>query len=146
MVVMAIPIFTGNDAGKSAGDSVADRTEYYTTAKNLLTSGADAMERLMTAYKVKLGRIQIALFISWTVCSICYVLIFLLIFHFELWIDHFIRSCLGNCWVGRLHLPRFEHVGGVRRLLGRKVSPERRQDHKAGKEVPASFGSRTSNS
>jgi hypothetical protein len=52
MIVMAIPIFTGNDAGKSAGDSVADRTEYYTTAKNLLTSGADAMERLMTAYKV----------------------------------------------------------------------------------------------
>ena len=28
-----------------------DRTEYYTTAKNLLVSGADAMERLMTAYK-----------------------------------------------------------------------------------------------
>ena len=53
MVVMAIPIFTGTDAGKSAGDSVADRTEYYTTAKNLLTSGADAMERLMTAYKVR---------------------------------------------------------------------------------------------
>ncbi len=52
MIVMAIPIFTGNDAGKSAGDSVADRTEYYTTAKNLLTSGADAMERLMTAYEV----------------------------------------------------------------------------------------------
>ena len=52
MIVMAIPIFTGSDAGKSAGDSVADRTEYYTTAKNLLTSGADAMERLMTAYKV----------------------------------------------------------------------------------------------
>jgi ATP-binding cassette subfamily D (ALD) protein 2 len=52
MVVMALPIFTGSDAGKSAGDSVADRTEYYTTAKNLLTSGADAMERLMTAYKV----------------------------------------------------------------------------------------------
>ena len=52
MVVMAIPIFTGTDAGKNSGDSVADRTEYYTTAKNLLTSGADAMERLMTAYKV----------------------------------------------------------------------------------------------
>jgi hypothetical protein len=54
MVVMAIPIFTSTETGKSAGDSVADRTEYYTTAKNLLTSGADAMERLMTAYKVSL--------------------------------------------------------------------------------------------
>lgn len=52
MVVMAIPIFTSESSGKSNDDTVADRTEYYTTAKNLLTSGADAMERLMTAYKV----------------------------------------------------------------------------------------------
>lgn len=51
MVVMAIPIFTSQDKGSSVGDNVADRTEYYTTAKNLLVSGADAMERLMTAYK-----------------------------------------------------------------------------------------------
>ena len=52
MVVMAIPIFTsGNETGSSVGDNIADRTEYYTTAKNLLVSGADAMERLMTAYK-----------------------------------------------------------------------------------------------
>ena len=54
MVVMAIPIFTARKEGSSTvGDNVADRTEYYTTAKNLLVSGADAMERLMTAYKVK---------------------------------------------------------------------------------------------
>jgi len=54
MVVMAIPIFTSqNEVGGSAnvGENIADRTEYYTTAKNLLVSGADAMERLMTAYK-----------------------------------------------------------------------------------------------
>ena len=52
MVVMAIPIFTSQEKGSSdMGDNVASRTEYYTTAKNLLVSGADAMERLMTAYK-----------------------------------------------------------------------------------------------
>ena len=38
----------------SVGDNIANRTEYYTTAKNLLVSGADAMERLMTAYKVNM--------------------------------------------------------------------------------------------
>ena len=37
MVVMAIPIFTSQLKGSSiSGDNVADRTEYYTTAKNLL--------------------------------------------------------------------------------------------------------------
>ena len=52
MVVMAIPIFTSKENKENVGDNVASRTEYYTTAKNLLVSGADAMERLMTAYKV----------------------------------------------------------------------------------------------
>jgi ATP-binding cassette subfamily D (ALD) protein 2 len=54
MVIIAIPILTSTLA-QPAGDegrSVSLRTEYYSTAKNLLTSGADAMERLMTAYKV----------------------------------------------------------------------------------------------
>ena len=53
MVVMAIPIFTSKEnSNANVGDNVASRTEYYTTAKNLLVAGADAMERLMTAYKV----------------------------------------------------------------------------------------------
>ena len=51
MVSMAIPIFTSSETGGS-GSRVSDRTEYYTTAKQLLSSGADAGERLMTAYKV----------------------------------------------------------------------------------------------
>ena len=50
MVTMAIPIFTAKGSG-ATGDTVSNRTEYYTTAKNLLASGADAGERLMTAYK-----------------------------------------------------------------------------------------------
>lgn len=51
MVAMAIPILTSSESGGS-GSRVSDRTEYYTTAKQLLSSGADAGERLMTAYKV----------------------------------------------------------------------------------------------
>ena len=43
--VAKILIITSNSS------NLPDRTEYYTTAKNLLVSGADAMERLMTAYK-----------------------------------------------------------------------------------------------
>jgi ATP-binding cassette subfamily D (ALD) protein 2 len=53
MVSMAIPIFTSTEVeGKGSGSRVSERTEYYTTAKQLLSSGADAGERLMTAYKV----------------------------------------------------------------------------------------------
>ena len=52
MVAIAIPILTSKGEQMQGEGGVSDRTEYYTTAKNLLTSGADAMERLMTAYKV----------------------------------------------------------------------------------------------
>ena len=54
MLTIAIPILIGVDsADSSSGDSgVSERTQYYATAKNLMMSGADAMERLMTSYKV----------------------------------------------------------------------------------------------
>jgi len=52
MVMISIPILTSKKNSQNVGEAgISDRTEYYTTAKNLLTSGADAMERLMTAYK-----------------------------------------------------------------------------------------------
>ena len=52
MILISIPILTSRKTGGKVGESgISDRTEYYTTAKHLLMSGGDAMERLMTAYK-----------------------------------------------------------------------------------------------
>ncbi|CAL4107241.1 unnamed protein product, partial [Meganyctiphanes norvegica] len=52
MVMVSIPLLTStkNEVGESDG-GVSDRTQYFTTAKNMLQSGADAIERLMTSYK-----------------------------------------------------------------------------------------------
>ncbi|KAF2362166.1 ABC transporter type 1 transmembrane domain [Trinorchestia longiramus] len=54
MVIVSIPLLTGR--GKSQSDDsgekgVSERTEYFTTTKQLLVSGGDAIERLMTSYK-----------------------------------------------------------------------------------------------
>lgn len=65
MVVIAIPILTSQQSKMGGEGAVSDRTEYYATAKNLLSSGADAMERLMTAYKVtKSPHLETTIFFS----------------------------------------------------------------------------------
>lgn len=58
MIMIAVPVMTGQirlqaddkDAGDVSED-VSERTQYMTTAKNILIAGADAAERLMSSYK-----------------------------------------------------------------------------------------------
>ncbi|GLG93600.1 Multidrug resistance protein homolog 49 [Gryllus bimaculatus] len=60
MIMVSLPILAANKSSKrsseiSADDTpdggVSERTQYFTTARNLLLSGADAVERLMSSYK-----------------------------------------------------------------------------------------------
>ncbi|XP_034952061.1 ATP-binding cassette sub-family D member [Chelonus insularis] len=57
LLMIAMPLLYSNSKASSSsisGDSdgaVSERTRYITTSKNLLVSGADAVERLMSSYK-----------------------------------------------------------------------------------------------
>ncbi|XP_055690367.1 ATP-binding cassette sub-family D member 1 [Lutzomyia longipalpis] len=49
MVMVSLPILTASRSRET--QAISDRTQYLTTARNLLISGADAIERLMSSYK-----------------------------------------------------------------------------------------------
>jgi ATP-binding cassette, subfamily D (ALD), member 2 len=53
MVMVSLPILTSSQISNDdkTGSKVSERTQYFTTARNLLISGADAVERLMSSYK-----------------------------------------------------------------------------------------------
>lgn len=58
MIMIAVPVMTGQirlqsaeEGNRDVSEDVSERTQYMTTAKNILIAGADAAERLMSSYK-----------------------------------------------------------------------------------------------
>lgn len=63
MIMVSLPILTTSELSKNgpssnanSGSKVSERTQYITTSRNLLISGADAVERLMSSYKEIVGK------------------------------------------------------------------------------------------
>ena len=56
--MISVPILTSRKVEGTGYSGISERTEYYTIAKHLLMSAGDAMERLMTAYKVLRSNFQ----------------------------------------------------------------------------------------
>ena len=92
MLTIAIPILIGVDSAGSSDSGVSERTQYYATAKNLMMSGADAMERLMTSYKAR-TKTQLIFGGKFKI--------------FQIW------SNAGSGGAGGLHCPRGDHVRGL---------------------------------
>jgi len=51
MIMVAIPIILGNDKSSGSSEAISDRSQVFTTSRNLLSSAADSIERIMSSYK-----------------------------------------------------------------------------------------------
>lgn len=51
MIMIALPIMMGKDASANISEQISERSQTFTTSRNLLLSGADAIERVISSLK-----------------------------------------------------------------------------------------------